>query len=90
LLVELGVFGLAAYAWLMWELWGLRSGGIPGDEQEGFLDQAFHRLWPIILIVYWVNAALVVMSYQFVNGLVFSLAGMLAGQRRRAELEYAR
>ena len=90
LLVEHGVLGLAAYAWLMLELWRLRSGVIPGDEQRGFLDQGFHRLWPIILIVYWVNAGLVVMSYQFVNGLVFSLAGMLAGQRRRAELEYPR
>lgn len=35
--------------------------------------------------VAWVNAAMVVMSYQFVNGLLFTLAGMLAAQRRRAE-----
>jgi len=27
----------------------------------------------------------VVMSYQFVNGLLFTMAGMLAAQRRRAE-----
>jgi hypothetical protein len=26
-----------------------------------------------------------VMSYQFVNGLLFTMAGMLAAQRRRAE-----
>jgi hypothetical protein len=33
-----------------------------------------------------VNAATVVMSYQFVNGLLFTIAGMLAAQRRRAEI----
>ncbi len=86
LLVEHGVFGLALYLWLMWELWGLRRGAIPASERSGFLDQQFHSLWPILLGVYWVNAALVVMNYQFVNGLLFTLAGMLAAQRRRARL----
>ena len=85
LLVEHGIFGLAFYLWLMWELWRLRRGAIPADERHGFLDRDFHRLWPILLVVYWVNAAMVVMSYQFVNGLLFTLAGMLAAQNRRAE-----
>jgi len=69
----------------MWEMWKLHRGAIPAGEQNGFLNGQFHRLWPIILIVYWVNAALVVMSYQFVNALLFTMAGMLAAQRRRAE-----
>jgi putative inorganic carbon (hco3(-)) transporter len=85
LLVEHGIFGLGLYLWLMWELWGLRRGAIPADERHSFLDRDFHRLWPILLAVYWVNAAMVVMSYQFVNGLLFTLAGMLAAQSRRAE-----
>ena len=85
LLVEHGIFGLGLYLWLMWELWRLRRGAIPADERHGFLDRDFHRLWPILLAVYWVNAAMVVMSYQFVNGLLFTLAGMLAAQNRRAE-----
>jgi O-antigen ligase len=85
LLVEHGVFGLACYLWLMWELWRLRRGAIPSGERHGFLDREFHRLWPILLAVYWVNAAMVVMSYQFVNGLLFTIAGMLAAQQRRAE-----
>jgi putative inorganic carbon (HCO3(-)) transporter len=84
LLVEHGVLGLALYVWLMWELWRLRRGAIPVRENRGFLDQDFHLLWPILLAVYWVNAAVVVMSYQFVNGLLFTMAGMLAAQRRRA------
>lgn len=83
--VEEGVIGLALYVWLMWEVWKLSRGAIPAGEQNGFLNGQFHRLWPIILVVYWVNAALVVMSYQFVNALLFTMAGMLAAQRRRAE-----
>src|SRR5580698_8327162 len=85
LLVEHGLVGLALYVWLMWELLRLGRGAIPREEQTGFLDHQFHRLWPILLGVYWVNAAMVVMSYQFVNGLLFAMAGMLAAQDRRAE-----
>jgi O-antigen ligase len=85
LLVEHGVAGLGLYLWLMWEMWRLGRGAIPANEQSGFLDVHFHRMWPIILAVYWINAAMVVMSYQFVNGLLFTMAGMLAAQQRRAE-----
>jgi len=86
LLVEHGVAGLALYLWMMWEMWRLGRGKIPPGERAGFLDREFHDLWPVLLAVYWVNAAMVVMSYQFVNGLLFTLAGMLAAQRRRAEV----
>jgi len=89
LLVEHGVLGLALYAWLMWELWRLGCGRIPEGEKNGFLDRNFHRMWPILLAVYWVNAAVVVMSYQFVNGLLFTMAGMLAAQRRREKAAQA-
>jgi putative inorganic carbon (HCO3(-)) transporter len=85
LLVEHGVVGLALYLWIMWEMLRLGRGAIPPEEKDGFLDPQFHRMWPILLAVYWVNAAMVVMSYQFVNGLLFTIAGMLAAQRRRAE-----
>jgi putative inorganic carbon (HCO3(-)) transporter len=85
LLVEHGVLGLGLYLWLMWEMWRLGRGAIPAEEKSGFLDRQFHQMWPILLAVYWVNAAMVVMSYQFVNGLLFTMAGMLAAQRRRAE-----
>lgn len=89
LLVELGVPGLALYGWLMFEMWRLGHGGIPGSERNGFLDAHFHRMWPILLGVYCINATMVVMSYQFVNGLLFTMAGMLAAQRRRAEARAA-
>jgi putative inorganic carbon (hco3(-)) transporter len=87
LLVEHGVAGLALYLWLMWEIWRLGRGRIPRRERSGFLDGQFHMLWPILLAVYWVNAALVVMNYQFVNGLLFTMAGMLAAQQRRASMK---
>jgi len=84
LLVEHGVFGLALYVWLMWEIFRLGRGRVPRAERDGFLNRQFHAMWPVLLGIYWVNAALVVMNYQFVNGLLFTLAGMLAAQRRRA------
>jgi len=85
ILAELGVVGLGFQLWLMWELLRLGRGPVPVGDEGGFLDTQFHRLWPILLAVYWVNAAMVVMSYQFVNALLFTMAGMLAAQRRRAE-----
>jgi len=85
ILVENGLLGLSLYAWLMWELWRLGRRKAHGREARGFLD-SFRRWWPILLAVYWANAAVVVMSYQFVNGILFTVAGILAAQRRRAEV----
>jgi O-antigen ligase len=85
ILAENGLLGLSLYAWLMWELWRLGRGKVYGKEAGDFLD-SFRRWWPILLAVYWVNAAVVVMSYQFVNGILFTVAGILAAQRRRAEV----
>ena len=81
--VENGLLGLCLYAWLMWEL--LRLGRGNGCEGNGHFVTELERLWPIFLAVYWVNATVVVMSYQFVNALLFSVAGILTGQRRRLE-----
>ena len=89
LLVEHGIVGLVLYLWLMWELWKLGRGKVPRYEERGFLNAGFHRLWPILLLVYWINAAVVVMSYQFVNGFLYTIAGMLAAQRRRGEMAAA-
>jgi putative inorganic carbon (HCO3(-)) transporter len=87
ILVEHGIFGLALYAWLMWEIWRLGRCPVPKAECDGLLNRQFHAIWPVLLGIYWVNAALVVMNYQFVNGLLFTMAGMLAAQRRRALAE---
>jgi putative inorganic carbon (HCO3(-)) transporter len=84
LLIEHGIFGLALYTWLMWEVLKLGRGSIPRLERNGFLNRQFHAMWPVLLGVYWVNAAVVGMNYQFVNGLLFTMAGMLAAQQSRA------
>jgi len=85
ILVEHGVVGLALYLWLMWELWKLRRSGVGDTGKRAFLGAGFHRFWPIMLGIYWVNAVMVVMSYQFVNALLFTMAGLLAAQRRSAQ-----
>ncbi len=87
LLVEHGILGLFLYAWLMRDLYKLGQGQIPKADRKGMLNHAFHAMWPILLGVYWVNAAFVVMNYQFVNGFLFAIAGMLAAQRKRARQE---
>jgi O-antigen ligase len=87
MLVEHGIFGFALYAWLMWEIWRLGRGPVPQTERNGLLNQQFHAMWPVFLGIYLVNGGVVVMNYQFVNGLLFTMAGMLAAQRRRALTE---
>jgi putative inorganic carbon (hco3(-)) transporter len=84
LLVEHGILGFFLYGWLMWELWNLRKVEVPLERAHGFLNRQFHSMWPLLLGVYWVNACLVVMNYQFVNGLLYTLAGMLVAQKKLA------
>lgn len=87
LLIEHGAVGLALYLWLMWEILRLAWAPVPANENRGLLNQQFHGIWPVLLGIYWVNAALVVMNYQFVNGLLFTMAGMLAAQHQRTGKE---
>ena len=85
ILVQYGLLGLALYVWVVVDLFRIgrkpRAKTAQGDGD--FLDQPFRSLWPIILMVYVVNSLFVVMNYQFVNGFLFTLAGMLAVQNRR-------
>ncbi len=81
-----GLLGLMLYGWLVLDLFRLGSRKRPhAAPPEGtFLDTGFRSLWPVIVGVYLINAVFVVMNYQFVNGLLFAIAGMLAAQNRRA------
>ena len=87
LLVEHGLVGFTFYIWLVWELFRLGRGQIPRAEEKGVLNHQFHSFWPILLGVYLINALVVVMNYQFVNGIIFTLAGMLAAQQARMRNE---
>jgi hypothetical protein len=74
--------GLLLYVGMLAALFGLCR-QIPVDDHT-FLDSGFRRLWPFMVGVYALNACFVLMQYQFINALLFSLAGMLASQNRRA------
>ena len=75
------------YLWIVIDLFrlGRNRTRLPADS---FLDAEFRELWPLLLGVYLLNGTFVVMNYQFVNGFLFTLAGLLVAQNRRnAEIE---
>jgi len=74
LLVEFGVPGLALYGILFFNLFRLSGHGPPG---ESGAVASLRKVWPILLSVYLFNACFVDMAYQFVIGLMFTVAGML-------------
>jgi O-antigen ligase len=88
LAVERGLLGLGLYIWLMVSLFRLRKSGTGSNESgHAFASSHFRKLWPLILGVYLVNASAVVMNYQFVNALVFTIAGILAAQNASSRCE---
>jgi O-antigen ligase len=74
LLVEFGVPGLTLYGFLFFNLFRLSWRGPPGERGP---VASLRRVWPILLSVYLFNAFFVDMAYQFVIGLVFTIAGIL-------------
>jgi O-antigen ligase len=74
LLVEFGVPGLALYGLLFFNLFRLSGHGPPGESGS---VASLRKVWPILLSVYLFNAFFVDMAYQFVIGLMFTVAGML-------------
>jgi O-antigen ligase len=81
LAVERGLLGLGLYAWLMFRFFQIsRAAANPNEGGGHFLDASFRKLWPLMLGVYLLNASAVVMNYQFVNGFVFTIAGILSAQ----------
>ena len=81
--VQRGLVGIGLYAWLIVCLFRLAARPASGLAQNVF-DADFRRLWPVVLGVYLINASAVVMNYQFVNGLLFTFAGILAAQKDAA------
>jgi O-antigen ligase len=74
LLVEFGIPGLALYLILFVNLFRFSRVKV-ADEPEPI--RSLRRLWPILLAVYLFNAFFVDMAYQFVIGLLFTIAGIL-------------
>jgi O-antigen ligase len=75
LLIEFGIPGLVLYGILFFNIFRLRRTGTAADESPPIF--ALRKAWPILLCVYLFNAFFVDMAYQFVIGLMFTVAGML-------------
>ena len=74
LLVEFGAPGLALYGILFFNLFRVSWHRPPGESGP---VASLRKVWPILLSVYLFNAFFVDMAYQFVIGLMFTVAGML-------------
>src|SRR5712692_4822753 len=85
LLVEFGVPGLALYGILFFNLFRLSWRGPPGEAGP---VASLRKVWPILLSVYLFNAFFVDMAYQFVIGLMFTVAGMLCASRSPSHDHY--
>jgi putative inorganic carbon (hco3(-)) transporter len=85
IVVQYGLVGLLLYLWIVVDLFklGQKRNRSSSPHDSSFLDREFRGLWPLLLGVYLLNGAFVVMNYQFVNGFLFTLAGLLAAQNRR-------
>jgi len=81
LLVEFGVPGLILYGILFLNLFRL---SFHGSRAEHGTVAALRRAWPLLLAVYLFNAFFVDMVYQFVIGLMFTVAGMLCATEEPA------
>ena len=81
LLVEFGVPGLVLYCILFFNLFRLSRRGAPGESGP---VASLRKVWAIMLSVYLFNAFFVDMAYQFVIGLVFTVAGMLCASEESA------
>ena len=84
--VKHGLLGLSLYVWVIIDLFrlGEKPQKLSKLDHSDFLDAEFRKIWPFLLAVYLFNASFVVMGYQFVNGLLFTIAGILASQNRRS------
>jgi O-antigen ligase len=83
LAVQHGAVGLVLYLWMFIAFF--RLGARTKSSQFGRecpFGRGFGLMWRIMLFVYLLNATAVVMSYQFLNGYMFTIAGVLAAQQK--------
>jgi O-antigen ligase len=83
-LVEHGLIGLFLYVWMALDLFWLGRRRLTHAWTD-FPDRAFRTIWPVMLLVYFLNACFVGMNYQFVNVFLFTIAGLLAAQNHAEE-----
>lgn len=81
ILLEHGICGIGLYAWLIIALFRLGR----KDRKDTRRIASLRKLWPLLLGVYLGNAMFVVMNYPFVNGLLFTFAGILSAGNDRGD-----
>lgn len=86
IVLEHGVAGALLYGLIWWRLLRLHRRKSKAQE-DTLLASLRGPLWPLLLTVYLVSASFVVMNYQFVNALIFTLAGILAAQNQNLHKE---
>ena len=82
-----GAIGILLYIWLFVVLFRLGArASFRSTERERPFGAGFGLMWRIMLCVYLLNASVVVMNYQFLNGYLFTIAGILASQQKAGEV----
>ena len=81
LLLEFGWPGLALYGFIFFHLFRLSK--LPISPESYFVSR-LRSMWPLLLCVFLFNAFFVDMVYQFVIGLLFTVAGILCSSAEAA------
>jgi putative inorganic carbon (hco3(-)) transporter len=89
ILVEYGLIGFIIYGVLIFYLFRLGSNlSISNNTQSlSLIDVHFILFWRIILLVYLINGMFVVMNYQFINALLFTIGGIVSALEARMDLD---
>ncbi len=83
LAVQHGVVGVALYIWMFIAFFRLGTlSSFNHAARECPFGPGFGLMWRIMLCVYLLNATVVVMNYQFLNGYMFTIAGILAAHQK--------
>jgi putative inorganic carbon (hco3(-)) transporter len=79
IIVEHGVIGFAFYAAILFFLFrvGKNISRFTGSK-FALIDRQFVSVWRVVLFVYLFNGMFVVMNYQFINVILFTIAGILS------------
>jgi len=86
-LIEHGIIGFVFFGLIIFYLLRLgRNLPPPGEKPDsGGLDSEVLPYWRLMVVIYLLNGMFVSMSYQFINALLFTVAGMI----HRAETQAA-
>lgn len=87
LAVQHGAIGVVLYLWLCVAFFRFGTGArFTQPPRESPFGPEFGLMWRVMLCVYLLNASAVVMNYQFLNGYMFTIAGILAAQEKTGEV----